>query len=234
MNENIKMGNRKNVFRTLFSVCKKMLQFIHWGGTECADKVGAILHADRLILCTTDTVPGLLALATAAGRRALDQAKARSGKPYLLLAGSGQQAHDAIDWSRVADRDALKRLIDQCWPGPLTLIVPAHPALPDAATQNGTVAIRVPDHEGLRGLAQHVGLLFSTSANREGEQTPCRIAEVDEQIMGVDAIVSDDDAVICSKPSTIIDCTGEKFRLIRVGAYPIEDIVKIVPISTGQ
>ena len=213
-----------------------MLRRICWTDTGSKAEIAGFLRDGELVICTTDTVPGLLSLATEDGLKMLDRAKGRSGKSYLIVVGSRQQAYDLMDRDKVADHAHVQKLIEQCWPGPLTLIVPAHPSVSPAITREGTIAIRLPDHEGLRELAREAGALFSTSANPEGEPTPCRMDGVDEQIMTQASARVDDCRHMepCKRPSTILDCTGDAIRVVRQGAYSHEDLAKIVPISTSS
>lgn len=219
----------------LFTESKIMAGYICWDDTGWIGRVRPLLRGSGVVVSPTDTVPGLLALATPAGAMALDQVKDRSrGKPYLVLVGSRQQAYELMDEQKVAKNPAIKTLMERCWPGPLTLIVPAHPSVPSSITLNGFIAIRMPDHAQLRELALAVGPLFSTSANKEGEPTPRCMDEVDEALrVQATAVISGAMQLGCNaRPSTILECTGEVIRLVRAGAYSLDQLVDIVPIST--
>ena len=66
--------------------------------------------------------------------------------------------------------------ISRSWPGPVTWILPANPAVPAWIRGNsGGIAVRVPAYPLVRQLCQYAGILVSTSANPEG-CTPARDA----------------------------------------------------------
>jgi len=212
-----------------------MAGHICWDDTGWIGQIMPLLRAGGVVLGPTDTVPGLLAVATAEGAAALDRAKVRSGgKPYLILVGSSQQALDLMDREKVADNTQINALMDRCWPGPLTLLVPAGPSVPTAMTLNGSIAIRLPNYLKLQELALAVGPLFSTSANKESEPTPRCMDEVNAAIKSQAAVlISGVAQTKCdARPSTILDCSGGVIKVVRAGAYSIEELAKIVPIST--
>ncbi len=138
------------------------------------------------------------------------------GKPILvLLAGREQVSEFAASLSPVAER-----LMEACWPGPLTLVLPARADLPDALTAGtGTVGLRWSAHRDLHTILAATGPLTGTSANRSGE-APCRLAtEVARTCReAVEAIV-DAGPTPGGLPSTVLDVTGRP-RLIREGAVP--------------
>ncbi len=96
-------------------------------------------------------------------------------------------------------------------------------------SSEGTVALRVPDHAGLQSVMKKVGPLFSTSANRKGYPTPATLDAVDQTILdNVDLIIADKKTTPKEPvPSTILDCTGDEIKVIREGAYPIEELETI-------
>jgi tRNA A37 threonylcarbamoyladenosine synthetase subunit TsaC/SUA5/YrdC len=89
----------------------------------------------------------------------------------------------------------------------------------------------VPSHAGLLVLLQDIPALFSTSANKAGSPVPGCLADVDPEIVRqVSAIILDHDAHAgCTSvvPSTIIDCTGPRLKVVREGAYAIDTLEAI-------
>lgn len=136
--------------------------------TDDPRRVARALADGEVVLLRTDTLPGLHARADRS--EAVDRIrrfKGRAGdKPLLLLCASPEDALALAAESGAQARDYIGR----CWPGPFTLVLPAGPTAPAAATRGGdTVAVRVPAPAGLRELiAEAGGALVSTSANLAG------------------------------------------------------------------
>ena len=127
------------------------------------------------------------------------------------------------------------------WPGPLTLVlrggegrVPARLRGPE-----GGVAVRLTPHPGLqRLLAAYGEPITSTSANRPGVPPAMTSAEIVQQ--WPDAIhrgvlhVLDGGRLSPSQPSTVVDCTGRRPRVIRPGALPAALLRDCVPDLIGN
>src|SRR5581483_12056785 len=125
------------------------------------------LQDGNVVLGTSDTVLGLLADTTARGTSLINEIKGRDRKPYIILIESKEKASYFVEQS---DLTHYQKLLDSCWPGPLTLIFRAKANLPDYIKGiNGTVALRVPKHEGLLAILGQFNGLFSTSANLSGQ-----------------------------------------------------------------
>ena len=228
------------------------MEMLVWGSDGTNDAVLRVFEAQKAVISTGDTVLGLLAPATYRGLKELDQIKGRSGKSYIVLAASCAQALELVDWSKVSTLLPLRRLMELCWPGPITLICPAlqESISPEKrGVFDETIAIRVPDHQWLQELMLITGPLFSTSANRAGGPIPETVDQIDPAIVEscayiiVDAIdsvykdplnkgslnkdqISHALPLISLTPSTIVDCTGDSMQLVRQGAYPFELLKK--------
>lgn len=200
-----------------------------WSDAQARSVMSKALASGGLLVGSSDTVPGLLAAVTQEGFNALNAVKRRDDKPYLILIGSYERVGD---FAQMPVSGATQKLMHACWPGPLTLIVKARPDLPSYMVSSvGTVALRVPQHEGLRAVLEHVSGLFSTSANLSGQPTPSTVNDIDEALLAVAcSIVDDGDAEVVQKvPSTIVDCTGSEIKIVREGAYSralLEDVIK--------
>ncbi|HEV2917443.1 MAG TPA: L-threonylcarbamoyladenylate synthase [Candidatus Babeliales bacterium] len=178
-----------------------------------------------VVLADSDTVVGLLALCSCQGFGHLNAIKERQDKPYIIVVGSLAQAWEYA----IAPQDpGIKRLI-HCWPGPLTLLLYKNTDNIHYIPQSyKKVALRIPDHEPLRQLADACGGLFSTSANKTGMPTPERIELVDSSIKEqVACIMQSEEKNLVPQASTILDCTVDPVKVIREGAYPIEILKRI-------
>lgn len=138
-----------------------------------------VLKRGGLIAHYTATLPGVAASPKSAKAiNRLCSFKQRQG-PFLLLADSIQTALGQV---RIFT-PALRRLVKDSWPGPVTIIVPAKPGLPRQCYDKGNMAIRVDASLQTRQLAKACGgLLLSSSLNRRGKisvnpdrKTHCRL-----------------------------------------------------------
>ena len=160
-----------------------------------------------------------------------------AGKPFLMLIGDpGQLARLDLHLPTYG-----AHLTARFWPGPLTLVlsggdgrVPARLRGPE-----GGVAIRWTPHPGLQRLLSAYGEpITSTSANRPGVPPAMTSAEIVEQWS--DAIhrgtlqVLDGGRLSPSAPSTVVDCTGRRGRIIRPGALSAAVLRTCVPDLIGD
>jgi L-threonylcarbamoyladenylate synthase len=113
-------------------------------------------------------------------------------------------------------------------PGPVTLVLPnpARRFLWLTGTNPEAIGVRVPDFDGPGAeVLAGVGVLVATSANHPGGPDPKRLDEVPEDIrQGAAALV--DGGELPGSPSTVIDLTGEKPRILREGALPAEEALR--------
>lgn len=179
------------------------------------------LEGGSVFVCTTDTVIGLLAKACQSGIARVNSIKKRSeSQPPIILVANKQQA---LEWAIVNSESVADRYMD-FWPAPLTLILPLRPEKKHLLGINqDSVALRVPNHQGLLALLAHCNGLISTSANMHGNPIPTQFSELDTEIMQscVYAIsdVMDDNYQYPVIPSTIIDCTKSVPVVMRQGAF---------------
>lgn len=183
--------------------------------------------AGGVVAFPTDTLYGLAAdPRNEAGVRKVFAVKQRPrDRPLPLIAGSAEAAAGAARLTPVA-----RRLAAHFWPGPLTLIVPADPAIvADVHQGSGGVGIRVPDHAVARALALAAGgVVTATSANRSGEPA-ADLAEavLDLLATGLDLLL-DAGPVRGGAPSTVVDVTGETPVLVRAGALPWDRVLEFL------
>jgi L-threonylcarbamoyladenylate synthase len=113
-------------------------------------------------------------------------------------------------------------LAGEFWPGPLTLVLRAAPAFPpELAGPGHTVAVRIPPAAWLRELVAEIGLpITATSANISGEREVFDPAEVIRLFEGKVDIILDGGPTPGGLPSTIVDISGDRPRVLREGAVP--------------
>jgi tRNA threonylcarbamoyl adenosine modification protein (Sua5/YciO/YrdC/YwlC family) len=216
---------------------KKQKRVFFWGVASAIRLAKAALFQSETLLTTTDTVPGLLSSICHKGFLSLNAIKkGRDSKPYIVLIHSVQQLHYFVDEKTLTP--GCRELMKRCWPGPLTIICKAKPKLPSyVKSDQGTIALRCPKHEGLLRLLQGAQGLFSTSANLSGQQTPKLLKDVDLSVVdAVSYVIADLKEKQDLQPSTIIDVShlqdGKKGKdrnitFVRLGAYDREEIERI-------
>jgi len=155
------------------------------------------------------------------------------GKPILALIVDRAQLTALVD----EVTSAATTLMERFWPGPLTLIFPASPRLPNVLTAGtGSVGVRQTAHTGLAPLLRQVGPLTGTSANRSGEP-PARTAEDVQRTLGSEVdLILDGGMTTGGLPSTIVDC-GSPIRLLREGPISrqqIEAALSLAGITLGS
>jgi tRNA threonylcarbamoyl adenosine modification protein (Sua5/YciO/YrdC/YwlC family) len=193
-----------------------------------AEAVSAVRRGELVVL-PTDTVYGIGADAfVPPAVTALLDAKGRGREmPPPVLVGSVRAATALVEDLGTYGQD----LIDEFWPGALTLVCRANPNLMwDLGETKGTVAVRMPMHELAVELLKETGPLAVSSANLSG-QPAARTADEAEKMLGDSVeVYLDGGASGHADPSTIIDLTGPVPRLLRVGAIPEDKIRSVVGV----
>lgn len=123
------------------------------------------------------------------------------------------------DWAQVESLvsvpDVHRFKLARIWPGALTVVAQCN--LPVAASSTETLAVRIPDHDGLRALLYRVGPLTATSANRHGEP-PCPTVDAAlDSLLGVPDLVLDAGDLAGGAVSTLMDLSAEEAHEIRSG-----------------
>jgi L-threonylcarbamoyladenylate synthase len=182
-----------------------------------------ILTSGGLVAFPTDTVYGLAALAfdeNAVSR--LYEVKERGmDKAIPLLIG------DFSHLERVSAgvNPASKKLAKHFWPGPLTLVLPRHPSIPEAVTSLTTVGVRMPNFGPTQELLRLTGPLAVTSANISGVGSPSTAPGVQAQLGGRIPLILDGGVTPGGMPSTIVDCTRGQPIIMREGPISLDQIL---------
>jgi tRNA threonylcarbamoyl adenosine modification protein (Sua5/YciO/YrdC/YwlC family) len=116
-------------------------------------------------------------------------------------------------------------LIEQYWPGPLTIVCRQQPSLRwDLGETRGTVAVRMPRHQAALDLLGRTGPLAVSSANLSGEPAATDADEAERMLGESVEVVLDDGPSPGSAASTIVDCTGTRPRVLREGAISVAEL----------
>jgi len=200
------------------------------------DRAVMALQRGGLVAFPTETVYGLGADAT--NDDALAHLYAVKGRPtdHPVIVHLGVE--ESIDaWVTVVP-EVARALAARFWPGPLTLVLDAAPAVSRVATGGlATVGLRVPDHPlALELLAAFGGAIAAPSANRFGRVSPTT-ADAVVRDLGTDVdVVLDGGGCPVGVESTIVDLTGSEPRVLRLGGVTLEalaDALGAVPPVGG-
>jgi L-threonylcarbamoyladenylate synthase len=195
---------------------------------DALESAAALLSRGGVVAYPTDTLYGLAVdpRSAAAVERLFAIKRRRAEVAIPLIAASLAQVRQAVtSVPPVADR-----LASRFWPGPLTLILPAHPVVSEAVHGGrGTVAIRVPDHPVARGLAEAFGFpVTATSANRAAAPAASTADEALEALGEELDVVIDAGPTPGGLPSTIVDVTGAAPALVRAGVVPWDRVLESI------
>lgn len=176
------------------------------------------LGAGDLVAIPTETVYGLAADATnpAAVARVFALKGRPADHPLIVHCASAEQA-----WACAASvSEGARRLAEEFWPGPLTLVLPRAPWVADEVTGGQTtVALRVPAHPLARAVIAALGRpVVAPSANRFGRVSPTTAQHVRDEFPDGGLLVLDGGACDVGVESTIVDCRpGAGFAVLRPG-----------------
>ncbi|HCU94832.1 MAG TPA: threonylcarbamoyl-AMP synthase [Actinobacteria bacterium] len=193
-------------------------------------EAAAALRKGDLAVMPTDTVYGVAADAfSPAAVAGLLAAKGRDRQmPPPVLVGTVRAATALVE-----DMGAFaKDLIDEFWPGALTLVMRANRSLIwDLGDTKGTVAVRMPLHEMALELLKETGPLAVSSANRTGSPPATTAGQAQEQLGDAVAVYLDGGPCPGDVPSTIVDLTGTMPRLLRAGVITVERLRGVIPVA---
>ena len=189
----------------------------------------ALLRAGGTVAFATETVYGL-------GANALDPDAVAK-----IFAAKGRPAWDPLI-VHLADAEMLAQVtesvpeparlwIEHFWPGPLTLLLPKGPAVPDAVTAGRPrVGVRVPAHPVARALLREAGVpVAAPSANLFGHVSPTTAAHVLADLDGrIDAVV-DAGPTLHGVESTVVDACEDPCVVYRPGAITLEQLAAVWP-----
>ena len=189
---------------------------------EAIPRAVELLKRGGLVAFPTDTVYGVGALAFDA--KAVESIYTAKDRPVekaipILIGGPEDLEKVTAELTPMA-----AKLTARFWPGPLTLVVPKHPNLPEVISATPTVGVRVPDHPVARMLLRAAGPMAVTSANISGEVSPRTAEEVSRQLNGRIPLILDGGETPGGVPSTVVNCLGTEPAILREGPITMKDI----------
>jgi L-threonylcarbamoyladenylate synthase len=191
----------------------------------------AVLNGELVVL-PTDTVYGIGADAFSAAAVTLLLATKGRGRemPPPVLVGTVRAASALVDSLGPYGQE----LIDEFWPGGLTIVCRAARTLSwDLGDTKGTVAVRMPEDPITLDLLQETGPMAVSSANLTGQPAATSAQEARDQFGDAVAVYLDGGPSAGGKASTIVDLTGDAPRLLRQGAISIGRLREIAGVRAG-
>jgi L-threonylcarbamoyladenylate synthase len=198
----------------------------------------AQLDAHGVVAYPTETVYGFGGAIDSTSVDRLVAMKHRpEGKPFLLLV-SGSEMIDRLGLHLSPDASVLAA---HFWPGALTLVLSGgeRRVSPRLRGPEGGIAVRWTSHPALQRLISAIGdPLTSTSANRPGHQPAMSAADIVDawkpEIASGKIRLLDGGTLQPSSPSTVVDCTSKRLRVIRPGAIAAAALRECVPNLIGD
>ena len=199
-----------------------------------------IIRNGGLVAVPTETVYGLAGsgLDESAVRKIYDVKGRPAVKPLSLMVADASAMDEYCE-----DVPAQAKLLaGRFWPGPLTIVLRAKPAVPDIVRAGGaTVGLRCPDHALTLEALRRAKLPFAApSANPSGAESPKNAQKVLEYFDGkIDAVIDGGECGI-GRESTIIDMSAAPYKILRPGALGEDEIadalvdgMKVIGITGG-
>lgn len=204
--------------------------------TAVIEQAATVLADGGVVVVPTDTVYGVAAsIRCPEAIRRLFVLKGRpSSNPLAVLVADLAQASTLVDLDRIpsTSREAVHRWTGAFWPGALTVVLPRSVALRQVdlggpvaggGSAEMTVGVRCPASPVVRALAERVGPLVTTSANRSGDPTPRTASAAAQSLAGAVDLVLDGGS--CTQTaSTVVDMTVFPPRMLREGPIRREEL----------
>lgn len=199
---------------------------------EAIIEAAKVMLSGGTVVFPTDTVYGLGCDATneAAINRVFKIKARNENKPLSIL------ARDLEMVKKVAFVDRkLERALEAIWPGAVTVILWRRHKLPTILSAGKeTIGLRIPDYKFTFCLAENMGRPFvATSANLSGEQATTKIDEVKKYFEKRPArpdLILDAGDLKCCEPSTVLDLTTEKPKIVRIGPVDKKKLMEILSV----
>ena len=189
---------------------------------------GEALRQGKLVGLPTETVYGIAANAmNADAARSTFELKGRPADNPLIVHVASM---DQVLLVARSIPDYATRLAEAFWPGPLTLVLPKLPNVPDEVTAGlQTVAVRLPYHPTARAIIEAAGVpLSAPSANLFMGLSPTQADHIAPAILAGLACVIDGGPCQVGLESTVVDCTGDRPVVLRPGGITRRQIESIV------
>lgn len=204
---------------------------LHKNNYDRLKDVAKIINDGKVVVFPTETVYGIgvNGLEVDAIEK-LYKIKGRDyNKPISLLVSSYEMIESVANIVSPME----KRIIENFFPGPITLVLDKKDVVPDILTAGtNTVGIRMPDSEFCLRLIDYVGKPIATSsANISGRESGVDIENIYAQFGDMVDLYVDNDEERSDISSTVVRVVGEELVILRSGAISKEDIMKKINLE---
>jgi L-threonylcarbamoyladenylate synthase len=194
---------------------------------DAIEEAAKELQAGGIVVFPTDTVYGVGgdAFNQFATERIFQAKRRPRALPLPVLVARPRQA-----WALCSEvPKQAADLVAAFWPGALTLILPQADGLSlDLGETKGRIAVRMPAHDDLLDLIAMVGPLAATSANISGAGTPSTVEQIASDLGDEVSVYLDGGPAKADVPSTIVDLTRWRPKIVRAGAIASESITSVL------
>lgn len=185
-----------------------------------------VINNDGIVIMPTDTIYGIVAKATNEDviKRVYSLKRRDDRKPMLILVSDNEMLKDYVS----SINELEQTLIDNLWPGPLTIIFDKK-NISDLLTGGlPTVGIRIPNNKEMFDIISSVGVpLLSTSVNLSGEKSATCVSNINKTMLdNVDFVY--DNGECNDVPSTIIRVVNGEVKILREGIISKEKIENVI------
>lgn len=189
------------------------------------EELACILKNNGVISVPTDTVFGVCArINSKIAHDKLVKVKNRPlEKAFPIMCANEEQIKSIAIVNKIAEK-----LIRAFMPGPITLVLKKKNTLPDYVT-NGkdSVAIRMATSRTIEALIiKTESPIFMTSANQSGKIECSNLEEIEKECPLLDGMMEGN--VVFSRGSTIVDCTSNEIKILRLGPISYEQIQEVL------
>jgi L-threonylcarbamoyladenylate synthase len=195
---------------------------------ESIRRAGRIIKTGGLVAFPTETVYGLGcdAMNAEAAAKVFEAKQRPQFDPLIVHIADLKQLEIVIG----SLPDLGQRLIDAFWPGPLTLVLPKQPAIPDLITAGlSTVAVRMPNHPVAQTLIREADTpIAAPSANPFGYVSPTTAQHVADGLGNRVDLILDGGPCPVGVESTIVSLAGPQPELLRPGSITIEQLSAVI------
>jgi L-threonylcarbamoyladenylate synthase len=184
------------------------------------------LAAGGVIGMPTDTVYGIAAsLGRVDAIARIFEIKQRPRDRALPVLVSSTRA--MLQFATIPD-NGVRDLLDEFWPGPLTVVVPGSSGLPEGVrAADGTVAVRIPNHPlAIEIIEKSGGAIACTSANMSGEPPALTAEETASTLKGKLDLVIDGGYAPGGVASTVVATHGDELKILREGGLPSDVLLR--------
>ncbi|MDC0168678.1 L-threonylcarbamoyladenylate synthase [Candidatus Nitrosopelagicus sp.] len=149
--------------------------------------------------------------------------KNREGqKRFPILGFSKKELEKIVEFNTIAEN-----ISEKFWPGQITMLLPIRKEISQRISNNGKLAVRVPNNECVLAILEKCKLIVGTSANISGEKSILDSNECKTKLPEIDILVNGGKITSLGE-STIIDFVDDQLKVIREGSISKQDIEKIL------